>query len=204
MATTTARQRLVTSGAAMALVMAIAMPAFASAANSSADTTVNAIIGSAISLTTSTTVAINITPTSGGAVSSESDTVTVNTNNLSGYALTLADSDADTNMVSGSNTMAAHDGSFASPTTLGNNTWGYRIVGAGGFGGSAYSAETSNSSSTSTWAGVPASSSPTSIKTTSSAASNDITTVWYGVKATAGQANGVYTNQVTYSATTNP
>jgi hypothetical protein len=75
-----------------------------------------------------------VTPTSGGVVSSSSDTVTVNTNNAAGYNLTLADSDTNTNLVSGGNNIAAHSGTFAPPTTLGNNTWGYRIVGAGGFG----------------------------------------------------------------------
>jgi hypothetical protein len=146
---------------------------------------------------------VSVTPTSGGVVSSSSDTVTVNTNNATGYALTLADSDTNTNLVSGGNNIAAHGGTFASPTTLGNNTWGYRIVGAGGFGGTAYTGETNQASSTSTWAGVPSSASPTTIKTTGSAASNDTTTVWYGINATSAQPNGTYSDTVTYTATTN-
>lgn len=45
--------------------------------------------------------------------------------------------------------------------------------------------------------------SPTLVKNTGSAASNDTTTVWYGVKSTASQPNGPYTDTVTYTATTN-
>jgi hypothetical protein len=129
--------------------------------------------------------------------------VTVNTNNALGYVLTLSDSNTVTDLTSGANTIAAHSGTFGSPTALGNGTWGYRIVNAGGFGAGAYSAETNNGASTSTWAGVPSSTTPSTIKTTSSSATNDVTTVWYGVKANSSQANGTYTDTVTYTATTN-
>lgn len=200
----TTRQR-VTSGAVALSMLGIAVtPAFASAATQTANTTINASVGSAISVTTSTTVTVNLTPTSGGVVSSSSDTVTVNTNNASGYNLTLANSDTNTNLVSGANNIAAHTGTFAAPTTLGNNTWGYRIVSAGGFGASAYSGETNQAGSTSTWAGVPSSASPIQVKSTGSTATNDVTTVWYGVKATSSQPNGTYSDTVTYTASTNP
>lgn len=178
-------------------------PIVASAVSQTASTTVNATVGSVISISTSSTVTLGLTPTAGGVVSSASDTVSVSTNNANGYALTLADSDATTNLVSGGNTIAAHTGTQASPTALANNTWGYRVVNVGGFGASAYSAETNNTSSASTWAGVPATGSPNTIKTTASTASGDTTTVWYGVKANSSKANGTYTDTVTYTATTN-
>lgn len=180
-----------------------AAPITASAATSSAGTTIEATVNSVISVTTSTNVAINLTPTPGGVVSSSSDTVTVNTNNTAGYTLTLADADATTSLASGGNTIAAHAGTQAVPTALAANTWGYRVVGVGGFGASAYSAETNNTSSTSTWAGMPATGSPNTLKTTSSTAANDVTTVWYGVKVDSSQPNGVYSDTVTYTATTN-
>ncbi len=180
-----------------------AAPITASAATSSAGTTIEATVNSVISVTTSTNVAINLTPTPGGVVSSSSDTVTVNTNNTAGYTLTLADADATTSLASGGNTIAAHAGTQAAPTTLATNTWGYRVVGVGGFGAGAYSAETNNTSSTSTWAGMPATGSPNTLKTTSSTAANDVTTVWYGVKVDSSQPNGVYSDTVTYTATTN-
>ena len=185
-------------------VVSMVSPLAVYAASDTDNTTITATVGTSISITTSGTVSVTITPSAGGAVSSNSDTVTVNTNNATGYYLELADADASTNLVSGGNNIAAHSGTFASPTTLGNNTWGYRVDGVGGFGAGPTSAETSNSSSTTIWAGVPASGSATTLKTTASSASNDVTTVWYGVKATSGQPNGAYADTVTYTATTNP
>lgn len=181
----------------------LASPAFVGAVSSSGNTIINATINSVISISTATPVAISVTPTAGGVVSSASDTVSVSTNNALGYTLTLANNDTNTNLVNGANNIAAHTGTQASPTALANNTWGYRIVSVGGFGAGAYSAESDNASSTSTWAGVPSSSSPNTIKTTATTASADTTTVWYGVKATTSIPNGVYTDTVTYTATTN-
>lgn len=153
-------------------------------------------------MSTATPVNISITPTPGGVVSSSSDTVTVNTNSSTGWTLTLSDFDTDTDLESGANAFAAHAGTQASPTVLANNTWGYRIVGVGGFGGGAYSGETNNGSSTSTWAGMPSSAAPNTIKTSGTTATNDTTTVWYGVRATSSQPSGTYTDTVTYTATT--
>jgi len=185
-------------------ILAIAfLPAAVSAVSTSANTVINATINAVISMTTSTPVAISLTPTSGGVVSSSSDSVSVSTNNATGYFLTLADNDATTNLSDGTNNITAHAGTQASPTALANNTWGYRVVGVGGFGAGAYSGETNNGSSTSTWAGVPATGSPNTLKTTSSTATNDITTVWYGVKVNTTLPSGVYTDTVTYTATTN-
>ena len=200
-------ERSITKRLRMTIVAIVAFgtvisPVVASAASQSANTTINASIGSAISVSTGSTVAISLTPTSGGIVSSNSDTVTVNTNNAAGYALTLADSDATTDLVSGSDTIGAHAGTQASPTALANNKWGYAVAGVGGFDGS-YSAETNNASSASAWAGVPASGSPNQLKSTSSTATNDTTTVWYAVKATSAQPGGTYSDTVTYTATTN-
>ena len=188
---------------AFAAVAVALAPVLASAATDSDNTTINATIGSTISMTTSTTVAISLTPTAGGVVSSNSDTVTINTNNSSGYFLTLEDNDASTNLVSGGNNVAAHTGTQASPTTLANNRWGYRVDSVGGFGAGPTGAETNNASSTTRWAGVPASGSPVTLKTTGTTATNDVTTVWYGVRATSAQATGTYTDVVTYTATTN-
>lgn len=177
-------------------------PILVSAASQSANTVINVTVAQVISISTTTPVAISITPTAAGVVSSSSDTVTVNTNSSTGWNLTLADNDTNTSLVSGANTFAAHAGTQASPTALANNTWGYRIVGVGGFGAGAYAAETNNGSSTSTWAGMPSSASPNTIKTSAGTATNDTTTVWYGVRATSSQPSGVYTDTVTYTATT--
>lgn len=55
-----------------------------------------------------------------------------------------------------------------------------------------------------TWSGLVSSASPSTVKTTAAVATNDATTVWYGVQADSTKPNGVYTDSVTYTATTNP
>lgn len=191
-------------GAGLAVVAVLASPVVASAATTSQSTTINATVASTISMSTSATVAVALTPTAGGVVSSASDAVSVSTNNGTGYALSLSDGDTNTSLVNGGNTITAHAGTYAAPTALAANTWGYRVVNVGGFGASAYSAETNATGSTSTWAGVPSSASPQSLKSTSSTATNDVTNVWYGVKANTSITNGLYSDTVTYTATTNP
>ncbi|MBI3889258.1 hypothetical protein HY312_01615 [Candidatus Saccharibacteria bacterium] len=187
-------------GSTLAVAL-ITSPAMVSAAFSPANTTINATLDSVISISTGTTVAIAVTPTAGGVVSSQSDTVSVSTNNTAGYRLTLSDADTNVNLVSGANNIAAHNGTFASPTVLAGNSWGYAV--AGGNFSASYAAEPSNPSSTSKWAGVPSSASPQQLKTTAATASGDQTVVWYGVRATSAQAAGVYSDTVTYTATTN-
>jgi hypothetical protein len=192
-------RRAVVAGVASFVAL---LPLTASAASQSDSTVINVTVAQVISISTSTPVSIGITPTPSGVVSSSSDTVTVNTNSSTGWNLTLSDADTDTDLESGANAFAAHAGTQASPTALADNTWGYRIVGVGGFGGGAYSGETNNGSSSSTWAGVPSSAAPNTIKTSAGTATNDTTTIWYGVRATSSQPSGVYTDTVTYTATT--
>jgi len=185
------------------LVGLVSTPLTVFAATDSENTTINANLGSTISITTSGSVALNVTPVSGGSQTSASDTVSVSTNNSAGYTLTLADSDADTDLVNGGNTIGAHAGTQASPTVLANNSWGYRVDSIGGFstGGAV---ESNVTSSTITYAGVPATGAPNTIKTTATTASGDTTTVWYAVKADTTNPNGTYSDTVTYTATTNP
>ncbi|MDB5187461.1 MAG: exported protein of unknown function [Candidatus Saccharibacteria bacterium] len=191
--------------ASVLAVMAIVLsPVAAGAAVDTKSTTINATIGSTISMTTSATVAIGITPASSGAASSASDTVTVATNNATGYNLTLADTDATTTLVNGANTIAAHAGTFAAPSTLANNSWGFRVDSAGTFGAGPTIAQTNQANLSGTWAGVPATGSAVTLKTTGATTAGDATTVWYGVKADTTKPSGVYTDSVTYTATTNP
>lgn len=195
-----------TTGAAFG-VMAVALsPVAVSAATASANTTINAVIASTISITTSGTVTINITPVSGGAQTSASDTVTVNTNNSTGYNLAVKDSDATLTLTNGGNTIAASSNTFASGGVLANNTWGWAVptgttgIGSNSFDAS-YSVITNATSSSTNWAGITAS--DQQFKNTSTVASNDVTTVWYSAKADTSKPNGTYADTVTYTATTN-
>lgn len=196
--------------AAWALVVAAvaSAPLTVSAATQSANTTINATVNAVISITTGSPVAISLTPTGSGVLTSASDTVTVNTNNTGGYNLTLADSDATTDLTSGGDNLTATSGTKTAPIALTNGTWGFAVassttgIGTNGFDAS-YSTETNSTSSTSKWAGVPATGSPVLLKSTTSTASNDATTVWYAAKVSTAQATGTYTDTVTYTATTN-
>ncbi len=170
-----------------------------------ATTTISSVISPVISLlTTNGTVNVNITPTGAGAQTIASDTVTVSTNDSSGYTLTLADSDATTTLVSGGNSVAASSGTQTTPVVQVANTWGYAVQSLGGFNGSGYAAANSAAiSGTLKFAGMPATGSPNTLKTTAGVATNDTTTVWYAAAANTSQPSGTYTDSVTYTATTN-
>lgn len=188
--------------AAVAIVFGVvASPAVAGAATDT--TTITSDIGSAITITSDGSVTADVTPTSSAAQTIASDTVTVNTNNSAGYTLQLADSDATNTLASGGNSLPALGGTVASPVAQTANTWGFRVDGQGGFGAGPTSSQNSGALGSVTFAGVPASSSPVTIRTTSSVASNDDTTVWYGVAANNTQPTGTYSGQVTYTATAN-
>jgi hypothetical protein len=155
-------------------------------------------------LTTSGTVTDNVTPTASGAQTINSDTVTVSTNDSAGYALTLAATTSQVTLNSGSNTIAASAGTQTTPVTQANNTWGYAVQSLGGFNTSGYASQSSAAiSGTLKFAGVPASGSANTLKTTAGTATNDTTTVWYAVAANTSQPSGTYTDSVTYTATAN-
>ena len=190
---------LLAAGSLGVLIMPIAAGA------STATTTISSVVGTTITLfTTSGTVNANVTPTASGVQTLASDTVTVGTNDAAGYTLTLQDSDANTNLVSGGNNIAASAGTQTTPTAETANMWGYRVDSIGGFGaGPTSGASNAAISGTIKFAGVPATGSPNTIKTTGSASASDVTTVWYGVTADTTKPSGTYTDQVTYTATAN-
>jgi hypothetical protein len=184
------------------LITVVGMPAAAGAATTA--TTINSAIGSVISTFTSNgTVNVNVTPTGAGAQTIASDTITVSTNNTLGYTLLIADTDATTTLVSGANTIAANSGSQTTPLAQVTNTWGYRVDSLGGFGAGPTSGATSTAISAVKFAGVPATASPNTLKTTATTAANDTTTVWYAVSADTTKPTGTYTDSVTYTATAN-
>ena len=190
------------------LVIGIATIGLAAApmlAEATATTTVSSVVASVISLlSTSGTVNINTTPTGGGVQTIASDTVTVSTNDASGYTLELGETSGTTTLTSGSNTIPASSGSQTTPVVMAANTWGYRVDSIGGFGaGPTTSATNAAISGTIKFAAVAPSGSPNTIKTTATTATNDTTNVWYGVATNTSQASGTYTNSVTYTALAN-
>lgn len=187
---------------AAALIAVALAPVAAGAAtsNTTISSQINAVIGV---FTTSGTVNVDVTPSGAGAQTIASDTVTISTNDPNGYTLKLALAGAPTALTSGSDTIPAISGSQASPSVASANTWGYRVDGVGGFGAGPTSSASSQAIGSKTFAAVPATASPNTIKTTSSTATNDTTTVWYQVSADTSTVPGTYTNTVVYTAVTN-
>ena len=187
------------SGVAAAVAVAVS-PVLASAATS--NTTINATIGQTLSMSSTSAVNLSLTPGSNPVTSIGAGTVSVSTNNTTGYNLSLANSDTNTSLVSGGNDIAAHSGTHAAPTTLADNTWGYAMAGASGFDLS-YTVGDNQAASVAKFAGVPPSSAPQQLKTTTAEAQNDTTTVHYGVRVDSTKPTGTYTDTVTYTAVTN-
>ena len=181
----------------------LALPVVAEA--STTTTTVSSQISAVISVFTSSgTVNIDAIPTASGVQTIASDTITVSTNDSAGYTLKLAETTGTSTLTSGSNTIAATTGTQASPAAETANHWGYRVDGVGGFGaGPTTSASNAAISGTIKFAPVPATASPDTLKTTATTASNDTTSVWYGLAVNTTAPTGTYTNSVTYTATAN-
>lgn len=177
-------------------------PVIAGAATT--NTTVSTTIAAVISVFTSSgTVTANVLPTASGAETIASDTITVSTNDTAGYTLKLEDAAGSTSLVSGANNIAATTGTFAAPIALTASKWGYRVDGIGGFGAGPTSPTSNTAISAVKFAGVPASGSPDTLKTTATTANLDTTSVYYGVAADTSQPVGTYTDIVTYTALAN-
>ena len=148
---------------------------------------------------------INVTPTSGGVCTIQSDSVSVLTDNSAGYTLTLGDTATSSALQAGAQTIAPASGSFATPAILGTNSWGYRIDGTGSFGSGPTSAQSNGSFSALTFAHVPNSSQGTdTIASTATAADPAvISTIWYGLCAYLSVIAGNYLVQITYIAVIN-
>lgn len=158
-----------------------------------------------ISLSTSVTVTLNVTPTSGGVNTTAKDDVVVSTDASTGYTLTFSDTDTSTDLQNGANIIPVSGDTPASPATLPLNTWGYRVDGLSGFGAGPTSAQTNDASTLYTFAGIPASNQTAHTLKATSAAANpaETTNVWYGVRLDDTKPSGTYSDIVTYTAVTN-
>jgi hypothetical protein len=187
-------------------------------ADAATTTVSSAVTGAITAFTTSGTVNVNAASASGVKQTVNTDTVTISTNNATGYTLTLEDgnnsNDLCTTPGAGCTGIPATAGTAGTPALMsGANQWGYHIDGAvkwcnsGTTCGSTFGTTLSSNqaaSATLKFAKVPLSGSPDTLKSTSTTASSDVTYVWYGVNVDPTQASGTYTDPVTYTATANP
>jgi len=158
-----------------------------------------------LTITTNGTITINVTPAAGGACSTQSDNVSVLTDDPSGFTLSVANSNTNTALLNGTAAINSTTATQASPVALIANQWGYRVDGIDSFGAGPTSAQTNVSPDSILFAGVPASNyTPDTIASTSGPADPAVSTyVWYGVCTDTTVASGTYTTQITYTAITN-
>lgn len=168
--------------------------------NTNVNLTVNPVISSWASGPTVTLGAI--TPDNTGKQSIASDTVTANTNDTAGLTITMASNSAATTMVSGANTIAAIGGTPAAPIALTNGTWGWRIDSLATFGAGPTTLISNAAPNAGTFAAIPATGSPYTIKATAATGSTT-NTVWYSSRVNNVQPIGAYVATVTYTITTN-
>jgi hypothetical protein len=160
-----------------------------------------------IGLTSTPTVAVNVTPSGGGATCSvQSNSVTATTDSSTGYTVTV--NNTDTNSIlngPNANTIASVGGTAASPVALTANTWGYRVDSVAGFGAGPTSVLSNGAIPVTTFAAIPSSASAGGvIKTTSSATGSGVAeSVWYGVCVNTSKPSGSYSDAVIYTALIN-
>ena len=157
-----------------------------------------------LTLSSSTTTNVDIVPSAGGKCSVQGNTVSVLTDNTTGYNLTMTTSGTNTSLT-GPGSITALSGTAASPISLANNKWGWRVDGLSGFGAGPTNTLSSGSIPAVTFAGVPASNgTPATLASTSGPANPAATTtVWFGACADATIPSGAYTATVTFTAVTN-
>lgn len=181
----------------------VALPVFSAKAET-ANTVVNANIGSTISIQSTANVDLNINPTASSAkASSGKATVTVSTNNAAGYTLKLGMISADRDLKKASDSINPHTGTLNAPAALANNSWGYRVENAGGFGAGNMAIESNLDNLTGTFAGVPAQGADDQIKTNGTAIQSQQTDVLFGAKADSTKPSGTYTGTVVFTAIAN-
>jgi hypothetical protein len=189
------------------LAAAVVLPVFPAVAINFGNGTYGACQFStcSISISSNGSLSLNVTPTSAGACTTQSDNVSVLTDDPSGYTLSLANSSTNTALTNGSATINSTSATQASPAALSADSWGYRVDGVGGFGSGPTSAQSNASLNSVLFAEVPASNNtPDVLADTDVSADPAVsTTAWYSVCADTNEASGVYSTQVTYSAITN-
>ena len=158
------------------------------------------------------TLFLNVTPSSGGSCTIQSDQVSVTTYDPNGYTLTLANESTNTSLLNtdgSSPTIATSSGTPASPQALVDN-WGYRVDGWSNFGAGPTSPETNAPSNSSLkFAGTQPSNGTADTIAQSSSVTNPFspttTTIWYGICAdnSLNVPSGSYTSTVEYTATAN-
>lgn len=167
-------------------------------ADETAELDVELTIEPVISITASPTeVAMEVTPTAAGDFVSGDTTVTVSTNNSTGYTLKASSMSETTALVhntTSSLTIPTLTGSVAladfCDQTTNNNRWGFTH-------------DNTTLLASDTYLGVPPLSAPVTIKATTAAGLGSETVVTFGAKIDVNTREGTYENTVVFTATPN-
>ena len=170
-------------------------------------TVITSVISPVISFSNSNgTVNLNVTPgAANGNQTTSSDSITILSNDSSGYNVTLSNNSASVSALvpsSGGGSIPASANS--TPGVLAADTWGYREDGFGSFGaGPTTPLASSITLSPLYYMPVPLSGSPVNIASPSTytGSGSQAYTIWYSVYAKNVQTN-TYTATVLYTATT--
>ena len=137
----------------------------------------------------------------GDGIATGRHTVSVSSNNVTGYEVTLSASETNNNETSLVNNSHNHrseipatSGNLTTPSQLANNTWGYTLTSPAGH------------ESDAVWTGLQPSTNRTAIATTSAlSGQTDTYSVYYGVRVDHPEQllAGNYQAEVVYTATTN-
>ena len=160
--------------------------------NSKASLTINPVIG----LSMQDTITVDVTPTQDGTFSSSTASLSVSTNNETGYSLYLSTANGENTLASQnpaiSDVVSAVDGGESGITSINfaNNTWGYSL-------------SQEIASDTTTYKAVPTTAND-AIITTESPTDADTYNLTIGTKISTSLPSGIYSNQVVVSVVANP
>ena len=162
-----------------------------------AESKVSLSVAPVISLSLQDTVAVEVTPTQDGTFSSNTATLSVSTNNETGYSLYMATGNGENTLTSQnpgiSNVISAVDGgdNGVTSSSFGNNTWGYNLSQEAVSSATAYKA-------------VPTANGDTALISTSSPTEADTFNLTFGTKVDTSLPSGTYSNDVVVSVVANP
>lgn len=158
-----------------------------------------------ITLTTEPSLNMPVTPSANSVRCTINEhTVSVSTGSTTGYTLLVSDSDASAALQGVYNSIQPLSGTSSSPAILTANTWGYRVDNSNGFGAGPTATGQNITIPDITFAGMPLTTAPDILKSTTSAASTaDVTSVYYGLCLDYSVQSGEYSDGIEYSALIN-
>ena len=170
-----------------------------SAAAEEAESKVSLSVSPVLAVSLQDELALEVTPTEGGSFTAKTASLSISTNNETGYSMYLATQDNNNTLTSQnpntSDVITALDGgeSGLTPTEFTANTWGYSLASG-----------TTEPSDTTRYQAVPAETGSTAVVTKDTPVDTDTYSLMFGAKVDTSLPSGTYSNQVVVSAVANP